>query len=392
MSAAVDDMNPTVERQPPEPEAEPDARLARSFAAAAEPGADDPLPAPALHADLRFATYPPAYIPGARNAVATCLRIQPTEKVTLIADRACLEIAAALAAELEYIGCRWHAFILEDEAVRPLAGMPASILADMETSDASILAVEVQPDELRSRMQMTDVVNRRRMRHAHMANITGEIMIQGMRADFHEIDRVSQAVLDRVRAATYIRATSAAGTDIHAQLSPDFRWFKTSGIISTERWSNLPGGQCFTAPAEVNGVYVVDGVVGDYLCRRYGSLRDCPLTISIEHNRIARIRCANAELERDFRAYTETDANSNRVGELAIGTNIGVERMIGNLLQDEKIPGFHLGFGDPYGAHTGAPWKSSTHIDVVGLDSSIWLGDAQGEHQIMRAGEFTLES
>ena len=31
---------------------------------------------------------------------------------------------------------------------------------------------------------MTDVVNRRRMRHAHMVNITPEIMTQGMRADF----------------------------------------------------------------------------------------------------------------------------------------------------------------------------------------------------------------
>ena len=49
-------------------------------------------------------------------------------------------------------------------------------------------------------MQMTDVVNRRRMRHAHMVNITPEIMTQGMRADFNEIDRLSQAVLDKVRA------------------------------------------------------------------------------------------------------------------------------------------------------------------------------------------------
>ncbi|WP_433965552.1 hypothetical protein [Tunturiibacter gelidiferens] len=125
-------------------------------------------------------------------------------------------------------------------------------------------------------MQMTDVVNRRRMRHAHMVNITPEIMTQGMRADFLAIDRLSQAVLDKVRAATYVRATTPAGTDIHAQLNPDYRWFKTSGIISTEKWGNLPGGECFTAPGEVNGVFVVDGVVGDFLCARYGILRAHP--------------------------------------------------------------------------------------------------------------------
>ena len=344
--------------------------------------------------DLRAVPYPPAYAPGALNAVTTCLRIQPSEKVTLITDDATLQVAASLAAQLERIGCTWNAFILEaeSESPRPLHAMPAAILEDMETSQVSIFAVEPQPGELHSRMQMTDVVNRRRMRHAHMAGITGEIMTQGMTADFAEIDRLSQAVLDRVRAATYIRATTPAGTDIHAQLNPDYRWFKTSGIINPEKWSNLPGGECFTAPGEVNGVFVVDGVAGGILAKRFGLLSSNPLTIAIEGNRIARSTSSNKDLERDFWNITHTDANSDRVGELAIGTNIGVQRLIGNILQDEKFPGIHLAFGDPYSAHTGATWKSSTHIDIIGLEFSIWLGDAHGEEQIMRNGLFTLDT
>lgn len=342
--------------------------------------------------DLRLVPFPPEYCAGARNAVTTCLHIGPADKVTLITDEACMQIAASIVAELDRIGCTWNAFVLEALAPRPVAAMPALVLDDMESSHASIFAVEAQPNETHSRMQMTDVVNRRRMRHAHMVNITGEIMTQGMRADFNEIDRLSQAVLERLRAATYIRATTPAGTDIHAQLTPAHRWFKTSGIISHGRWGNLPGGECFTAPGEVNGVFVVDGVAGDFLCKRYGILRGNPLTIDIEGNRIARVRCANKHLERDFWAYTHTDANSDRVGEIAIGTNIGVERVIANILQDEKMPGMHLAFGDPYGAQTGAPWKSSTHLDVVGLDFSIWLGDADGEEEIMRNGLFTLDS
>jgi leucyl aminopeptidase (aminopeptidase T) len=249
----------------------------------------------------------------------------------------------------------------------------------------------MRPNELHSRMQMTDVVNRRRMRHAHMANMTGGMMTQGMRADFHEIDRLSEAVLERVRAATYLRATTPAGTDIHAQLTPAHRWFKTSGIPSPGHWSNLPGGECSTAPGDVNGVFVVDGVAGDFLCKRYGILGKSPLSIDIEGNRIVRARCANKEMERDFWAYTHTDANSDRVGEIAIGTNIGVQRVIGNMLQDEKLPGMHLAFGDPYGAQTGARWKSATHLSVVGLDFSIWLGNADGEEEIMRNGLFTLD-
>ena len=341
--------------------------------------------------DLLAVPFPAEFAQGARNAVTTCLKIQAEEKVTLITDRSCLAIAASLAAELYRLGCQWNGFVLEELAPRPLDGMPEAVLDDMESSQVSIFAVEVQPNELRSRMQMTDVVNRRRMRHAHMVNITPDIMTQGMRADFLAIDRLSQAVLDRVRKATYVRATTPAGTDIHAQMNPQYRWFKTSGIISPEKWGNLPGGEVFTAPDEVNGVFVVDGVVGDFLCREYGLLEKTPLTIDIENNRIVRVSCTNKKLEQEFWAYTHTDENSDRVGEFAIGTNIGVERVIGNILQDEKFPGVHIAFGDPYGAHTGAKWKSSTHIDVVGLEFNIWLGDAAGEEQIMRDGEFLID-
>jgi leucyl aminopeptidase (aminopeptidase T) len=341
--------------------------------------------------DLLAIPFPDSFRQGARNAVTTCLRIQPEEKVTLITDLSCLAIAASMAAQLQALGCTWNAFILEELAPRPLTGMPTEVLEDMESSQVSIFAVEVQPNELLSRMQMTDVVNRRRMRHAHMVNITAEIMTQGMRADFLAIDSLSQAVLDKVRKASYVRATTPAGTDIHAQMNPDYRWFKTSGIISTEKWGNLPGGECFTAPEEVNGVFVVDGVVGDFLCKQYGLLTAQPLTIHIEGNRIVRATSPNKALERDFWKYTHTDENSDRVGEFAIGTNIGVERVIGNILQDEKFPGVHIAFGDPYGAHTGAKWKSSTHIDVVGLRFNIWLGSAAGEEQIMRDGQFLID-
>jgi leucyl aminopeptidase (aminopeptidase T) len=76
------------------------------------------------------------------------------------------------------------------------------------------------------------------------------------------------------------------------------------------------------------------------------------------------------------------------VGEFAIGTNIGVTRVIGNILQDEKFPGIHIAFGDPYGNHTGAPWSATTHIDVVGLGFNIWVDD----QQIMREGKFLIDA
>jgi aminopeptidase len=339
-----------------------------------------------MNSNLLQLPFDPELIPGARNAVRVCLAVQPAEKVTLITDHACREIAASLAREIEAVGAPCRAFVLEEEASRPLVTLPDSVARDMETSQVSIFAVHVQRDELRSRMQMTDIVNRRRMRHAHMVNINKQIMMEGMRADFHKVDRLSTRVLDIVTGARRVRARTAAGSDFTAELNPGYRWLKTSGLISPDKWGNLPGGEVFTTPGEVNGTFVIDGVVGDYLCEKYGNLSDQPLTVRIKANRLTEAYSENKTLENEFWTYTHTDENSDRVGEFAIGTNIELRGVIGHILQDEKFPGIHIAFGNPYGAHTGADWYSSTHIDVVGTRFDIWVDD----HQIMREGSFLI--
>src|SRR5216110_1345365 len=331
-------------------------------------------------------TIDPELQPGARNAIRDCLRLKPEERITIITDEVTRDIAAALQCEVEEVGAAHSVFVLEEHAERPLTDMPQVILEDLAQSQVSIFCAQTQRGELRSRMQMSDVVNQNRIRHGHMVNITRQIMLEGMRADFRAIDALSQRLVERARAAKRIKCKTAAGTDYEAEFSPKLKWLKTSGIITPEKWGNLPGGEIFTAPANTNGTFLVDGVVGDYLCSKYGDLRDTPLTIQVADNRIVELRCENKELLDDFRAYTSTDENSNRVGEFAIGTNTALTRVIGNILQDEKIPGVHIAFGHPYAEHTGADWKSKTHIDCVGRDFDIWFDD----EQVMRAGKFLV--
>jgi len=193
------------------------------------------------HRPLNSIPFDSELTPGARNAVRVCLRIQPSEKVTVITDETSLEIAAAIVHELEQLGAPYHAFILEELASRPLSRLPQEILDDLEEADVSIFAVRVQRNELQSRMQMTEVVNRRKIRHAHMVNINRQIMLEGMRADFARVDRISQKVIEMVRKASQIRAQTPAGTNLVADLNSSYNWLKTSGIISRDKWGNLPG-------------------------------------------------------------------------------------------------------------------------------------------------------
>ena len=321
---------------------------------------------------------------GAYNAINICLRLKRDERISLITDHENLEIAFSLIHEIEKVGSEFKVFVLEDIAQRPLKEMPKVILDDLAKSQVSIFCCNSQTGELGSRVQMVSVVNTNKLRHGHMVNINKQIMLEGMRADFVEIDRQSQRLVEKARKAKKISATSKRGTNIVAEFSPEIKWIKTSGIITTDKWGNLPGGEIFTSPKTVNGLFVVDGVVGDYLCQKYGDLIDTPLFIEIVDSRIKHIECSNKELLDEFTAYTMTDENSNRVGEFAIGTNTAIKNIIGHILQDEKIPGIHIAFGHPYAEHTGQTWKSSTHIDCVGRDFDIWID----EEKIMENGKF----
>ena len=325
-------------------------------------------------------------VPGARNAIRVCLQLKPEERITIITDEATREIAAALQAEVEEVGSEHAVFLLENYDTRPLQNMPPVILEDLAQSQVSIFCAQSQRGELGSRMQMSAVVNRNRIRHGHMVNITRQIMLEGMRADFRAIDALSQRLIDRARTAKRITCKTPAGTDFEAEFSPSLKWLKTSGIITPDKWGNLPGGEIFTSPANTSGRFVVDGVVGDYLCAKYGDLHDTPLTIDVRDNRIIDLKCAHPGLLEEFRSYTSTDENSNRVGEFAIGTNTSCLRVIGNILQDEKIPGVHIAFGHPYAEHTGADWVSKTHIDCVGRDFDIWFDN----EPVMKSGKFVV--
>jgi hypothetical protein len=97
-----------------------------------------------------------------------------------------------------------------------------------------------------------------------------------MRADYRTVDRISQT-RDRPRPHRSRHSRDdAGGHGYYGDVQSNYKWVKTSGLITAEKWGNLPGGEVFTAPGEVNGTFVIDGVVGDWLCDRYGLLEATP--------------------------------------------------------------------------------------------------------------------
>jgi len=328
---------------------------------------------------------------GVRQAIENCLKVKAGDRVVVITDTETLEIGSALRTAAQAIAGPAEFFVMEDFGPRPI-DFPPAIGAALAAANVSIYAAQGAPGELQTfRFHMLKVVEANpELRHAHMIGITGQIMTDGMCSDYAEIQRISRTVYEKVKDASEIRVVTENGCDFTARLSRQIKWLISDGDIQPGHWKNLPDGEVFTAPLDVNGTAVIDGCLGDFFTERYASLAETPVTVDIKNARALpdSLRCANEQLRAELARYIfETDENSNRIGEFAIGTNTGLTDLIYNLLQDEKFPGVHIAFGSPLPGRTGADWDSKAHVDGVIIAPTIHVG---GE-KLMDNGRFCFE-
>lgn len=326
---------------------------------------------------------------GARNAVITCMQVKPQDRVFIITDVEKRRIGEALLSESQRIGAETRLVLLEDYGRRPFSDLPGALKASIISFNPTVtfFAADGQPGEIKFRMPLLALFTQEvKSRHGHMIGIDERLMQEGMAGDYNEIARITQKVYDRVKGARTIRVLSKKGTDVTASFSESLRWKPCTGIYSEQgQWGNLPEGEVFTSPACVDGILVVD-VIGDFFSKKYGVLAK-PVTFKIANSFVTEIACENEELQKELSDYLFGTENGNRAGEFAIGTNTALTHLTGNLLQDEKIPGVHIAFGDPYPRETGADWEANVHVDVIPTDCDIWVDGVQ----IMANGEFSAE-
>ena len=328
---------------------------------------------------------------GVRQAVENCLRVKADERAVIITDRETIEIGSALKAAIEKIAGNTQFFVMEDFGERPI-GFPEAIKDAIEVADVSVYAAQGVKGELQTfRMPMLKAIEANvRLRHAHMIGITPEIMKDGMCSDYQEIQRVSRLVYEKVKDSRTIRVVTEIGANFVAEFGPELKWVVSDGYITPGSWKNLPDGEVFTSPVNFNGTVVIDGCLGDFFTERYGSLENTPVIVEVADGRAIKesVQCDDEELRNELTTYLfETDENSHRVGEFAIGTNTGLTELIYNLLQDEKFPGVHVAFGSPLPGKTRATWDSKAHVDGVIKNPNIYV---DGE-MIMNKGEFCFE-
>ncbi len=332
---------------------------------------------------------------GAIEQALKCTGFKKGERVVVIYDRAASEIATPLIYYARAMSGDVTSYLMEDYGERPDNGVnplkfPEEIGRSLREADVSFyIAGETKKGERESfRHPMNEIVDSNvRLRHAHMPGITKETFLSGMSADYSRLKEITKRVNDIVMNAGQIKVTTPAGSDFYAQFSSEYRWIISDGFIKPEIWSNLPGSETYTCPTNLEGRIVVDGVLGDYFDQKYGLLDKNPLIVGAKGGRVISVESSNKRLEKEFNEYILRDENANRFGEFAIGTNIGIKRIFGNMLHDEKFPGVHVAIGYPYPKETGADWESGIHCDMVMRDCNIYVDGKR----IMERGQFITE-
>lgn len=324
---------------------------------------------------------------GAENAVR-CMGVTLQDRVFIMADyeRESIARLVALAALDRHADVTVR--FLEHYGERPLTAFPEELRNDLLQAHPTVTfyIATAKPGEITFRLPLLPfLVQDLKVRHGHMIGIDEEVMTEGMCADYDEVFSLTNQVYNIVRNAQRIHVTSVKGSDVTATFNKDWKWIPCHGRYDTPgEWGNLPEGEVFTAPATVDGVIVCD-VLGDFFSQKYGVLKQ-PVVITIRNGYVTEVTSEDAALAKEVRDYLFSVSNGNRVGEFAIGTLTSLKRLVGNLLQDEKMPGLHVAFGNPYPEFTGADWNAKIHVDVIPSNCTIEVDD----RVIMRDGKFTI--
>lgn len=275
---------------------------------------------------------------------------------------------------------------IEDFGNRPIVEYPEKMkemIREFKPS-ASCYVATTRPGEVSFRISLiNDLVKNYKVRHVHMPGLNEKIWNSGLKVDYNKVKEITMKILEITKEAREISVFNDLGTEIYVK--GFYKWIPDTGIFHKQgEWGNLPAGEVFTCPKKIEGKFFAE-VLGDYFIK-YGKLRE-PVVFEIESSEVVDIRYKDDKLRKELEKYLfEGPENATRVGEFAIGTNIFLREIIGNLLQDEKFPGVHIAFGNPNPEMTGAPWDCEVHLDVISLKTTVVV---DGE-EIMKRGKFTI--
>jgi len=239
---------------------------------------------------------------------------------------------------------------------------PAAVAAALAEADVFLAPTTKSISHTRARGDACEAG----ARGSTLPGITEPVFVTGLDADYEAIAAHSETMHEQVKEADEIRVTSPQGTDITFEIG-DREWLLDTGIVHEPgEFSNLPAGEIFVSPQSASGTYVVDGTM-----RPHGLLdAGQQLTFEVEDGLVTHISDDEIRGQIETAAEEAGDAAYN-LAELGIGTNVGVDELVGSVLLDEKAAGtVHIAIGD--NASIGGEVDAPLHLDGILREPTVY--------------------
>ena len=321
----------------------------------------------------------------AKNSLKYVLASESEDKVLVIYDRECEDIAGAFNESAKELGLNLRTYKLIGEH-RPLKDVPDELEKTLSDYNIIINTFTSRANETPFRIKLTDLEMGTGARVGHGPGITREMMTEGpMNVNYEELQKVAFSFMDILHGVEKFHITTKKGTDLEIYL--DGREFETDVVIEKGNMGNLPAGEVWAAPVETKarGTLVVDGTIGGNIGHVEKELK-----IEIENGRIVSMHSEDADLVIAVDELLSIDKDAKTIGELGIGLNPKA-RLTGNMLEDEKAARTaHLAFGNNLDM-PGGKNPSDMHLDMLFHKPTMEITYLDGSKRVvMRDGELIL--
>lgn len=289
----------------------------------------------------------------AKNALQSCMAVQPHETVLVVTDAGCRAIGEALFVAAGALGC--PGLLLEMD-VAEVSGSepPAAVAAAMKAAPVTLCPTSKSITHTRARREACAAGGR----VATLPGITADCMVRCLAADYDRIAEVTHRVTALLTAGKVARLTCDHGSDLTLPLDGIDGIASTGLIREPGQGGNLPSGEGYLMPVEgaTEGVLFVDGSMADV-----GVIQGAPLRIEIRAGLATDITGPGSE--RLLAALDGHGPRARNVAELGVGTNDRAQ-ITGMVLEDEKVAGtVHVALGNNVGM--GGTVDVPIHVDGV---------------------------
>lgn len=278
----------------------------------------------------------PSLTQAVRSALKDCLNLQRNEKILILGDRPCTQLAQQFYQEAASIARNSHLFILP-HIIQNGFEPSRHIAAFMQQTDVIVMITSRSLSHTKARRRASALG----ARIASLPGVIPEVLMRTLTGNYKGIINRSRKLADILTIGRSAHLQTPSGTNLTFSLSR-MRGYPDTGMIhEAGQFSNLPAGEGSASPVSgsAEGTLIIDGSFS-----MIGRVRT-PVKMLVKNGYVARIS-GGEEAERIRKLIRPFGREGRNVAEVGIGTNPRA-KLTGCTVEDEKVLGtLHVALGN----------------------------------------------